>query len=104
MRFVVQIEDVIVNDEGSEAVNVWDLQEFNTKKNAKTFALEIAEQIKRHEFPLEVRDKMHSVGICIAQYYSDSKNHMSIRHKNGWIPGALVDVVDIETIPPEVWN
>lgn len=104
MRFVVQVEDIIVNDEESEAVNVWDLQEFNTKKNAKTFALEIAEQIKRHKFPLEVKDKMHSVGICIAQYYSDSKNHMSIQYKNGCIPGALVDVIDVETIPPELWN
>lgn len=60
MRFVVQVEDVIVNDEGSEAVNVWDLQEFNTKKNAKTFALEIAEQIKRHKFPLSDLGDTHT--------------------------------------------
>ena len=104
MRFVVQMEDMINDDGNIEVVNVFEcFGEYNNLHDAKVAAQKLIEDIKYHkcQYTKEISHPYNWIGVVISKYYSDSKR---VGLPNMDKPNRLVDVIEIEDIPPEVWN
>lgn len=98
MQYVVQMEEVDISD-GCEAVNVWDLDRSESLARARKLAKDIIRLIKDHALPQlsEISDPTNPVSVSIAQY-------QSYRNSGKMKLGRILDVLDVETIPPEIWK
>ena len=98
MQYVVQMEEVDISD-GCEAVNVWVLDCSESLARARKLAKGIIRSIKEHALPQlsEISNPTNSVSVSIAQYQS-YRNSGKIRL------GRILDVLDVETIPSEIWK
>lgn len=98
MQYVVQMEEVDMSD-GCEAVNVWDLDSSESLARARNLAKGIIRSIKEHTLPQlsEISDPTNPVSVSIAQY-------QSYRNSGKIKLGRILDVLDVETIPPEIWK
>lgn len=98
MQYIVQMEEVDISD-GCEAVNVWDLDRSESLARARKLAKGIIRSIKDHALPQlsEISDPTNPVSVSISQYQS-YKNFGKTKL------GRILDVLDVETIPPEIWK
>lgn len=98
MQYVVQMEEVDISD-GCEAVNVWDLDCSESLARARKLAKGIIRSIKEHALPQlsEISDPTNPVSVSIAQY-------QSYRNSGKIKLGRILDVLDVETIPSEIWK
>lgn len=106
MRYVIQMEEVIVDDESMETIDVWEhFGETNNIKEAREIANKLVDDIKNHKcmYTAEISDINNSIGVCISQYYSDTGHNYWVQ-KNGSVPNGIVDVIEIAIISPKEWN
>lgn len=94
--YVVQMEEVVVQEDSTEAVQVWEsFDETSDLEEAKKNANELLDKIRNHklkEVPevFGVKDTNHDIAVCIAVYKADD--------------GSILDVIDVGTLTPPEWN
>ena len=92
--YLVQMEEVVVDDESMETIEVWEnfYDYTHDLKEAETNANQLLNDIREHKvFEIfEVSDSNNHIGVCIT-VYNDEDN-------------SLLDVVEVGCLTPEEWN
>ena len=92
--YLVQMEEVVVNDDSMETIEVWEgfYDLTDNLKEAKSNALQLLDDIKEKKVPevFEVNDANNVISICIAVY--NEKDH------------TILDVIEMRDLAPEEWN
>lgn len=91
--YLVQMEEVIVNDDSMETINVWeDFYDYtNDLEKAKENATKLLNDIKEHKISevFEVDDANNHISVCISVYNEDN---------------TISDVIEIGDLTPDEWN
>lgn len=91
--YLVQMEEVVVNDDSMETINVWeDFYDYtNDLEKAKENATKLLNDIKEHKISevFEVDDVNNHIGVCISVYNEDN---------------TISDVIEIGDLTPDEWN
>lgn len=95
--YIVQMEEVVVDKDSTEAVQVLEgfYDETNDLEEAKKNANELLDKIRNHKLEdvpevFEVEDPTHDIAVCIAVYKAGDS--------------SILDVLDVGTLTPSEWN
>lgn len=92
--YLVQMEEVVVNNDSMETVEVWEgfYDLTGNLEEAKSNALQLLNDIKEKKVPevFEVSDANDLISICIAVY--NEKDH------------TILEVIEIGDLTPDEWN
>lgn len=92
--YLVQMEEVVVDDDSMETIEVWeDFYDYtNNLEEAKANAVKLLNDIKEHKVSevFEISDANNHIGVCIAVYKEEDD--------------SILDVIDIGELEPDEWN
>lgn len=98
MQYVVQMKEVDISVAAKLSMS-GDLDCSESLTRARKLAKGIIRSIKEHALPQlsEISDPTNPVSVSIAQY-------QSYRNSGKIKLGRILDVLDVETIPSEIWK